>query len=108
MLKKVAQQRNAASAVLAFSKSASAGKQQAAAVFVQQQKQQQQQRNYARQSRGSFVLSEYANITNSHTPFPVAAVFGCTGFVGRAIVQELTTAGYQVITAYRGSDFVRH
>lgn len=65
-----------------------------------------QQRFYARQVRGSFI-SEYAGAeTNAHTPFPVATVFGCTGFVGRAVVQELATAGYQVITPYRGSDFV--
>jgi uncharacterized protein YbjT (DUF2867 family) len=64
-----------------------------------------QQRTYARQARGSFI-SEYGGAeANPHTSFPVAAVFGANGFVGRSIVQELATAGYQVITPFRGSEF---
>ncbi|KAF0976696.1 hypothetical protein FDP41_003991 [Naegleria fowleri] len=42
---------------------------------------------------------------NPHTNYPVATVFGCTGFVGRYIVAALADAGYQVITPFRRSEF---
>ncbi|EFC47046.1 predicted protein [Naegleria gruberi] len=42
---------------------------------------------------------------NTHTTFPVATVFGCTGFVGRYVVAALADAGYQVITPWRRNEF---
>lgn len=63
-------------------------------------------RHYARQTRESFITSYVTpDAQNPHTTFPVAAVFGCTGFIGKYIVQELAYNGYQVITPYRGSEF---
>lgn len=58
------------------------------------------QRSYARQSPQIFsYLSETEG--NLHTPYPVATVFGATGYLGKFICAELARIGYQVITPYR-------
>ncbi|KAI9280806.1 hypothetical protein BY458DRAFT_531765 [Sporodiniella umbellata] len=42
--------------------------------------------------------------TNGH----IATVFGCTGFLGRYVVNRLAQQGTQVVVAYRDPDEVRH
>ncbi|KAL1933025.1 hypothetical protein VTP01DRAFT_8703 [Rhizomucor pusillus] len=42
--------------------------------------------------------------TNGH----IATVFGCTGFLGRYIVNKLARQGTQVVVAYRDPDEARH
>ncbi|KAL9652477.1 hypothetical protein ABK040_000049 [Willaertia magna] len=59
-------------------------------------------KRFNRQQLDAFRKIAGANV---HTMFPVATVFGCTGFVGRYIVAALAEAGYQVITPWRKSEF---
>jgi NADH dehydrogenase (ubiquinone) 1 alpha subcomplex subunit 9 len=42
--------------------------------------------------------------TNGH----IATVFGCTGFLGRYVVNRLAQQGTQVVVAYRDPDEARH
>ncbi|KAI8641680.1 hypothetical protein BD408DRAFT_417745 [Parasitella parasitica] len=42
--------------------------------------------------------------TNGH----IATVFGCTGFLGRYVVNKLAKQGTQVVVAYRDADEARH
>eukprot|EP00818_Percolomonas_sp_WS_P006533 CAMPEP_0117446102 /NCGR_PEP_ID=MMETSP0759-20121206/6152_1 /TAXON_ID=63605 /ORGANISM="Percolomonas cosmopolitus, Strain WS" /LENGTH=384 /DNA_ID=CAMNT_0005238327 /DNA_START=222 /DNA_END=1376 /DNA_ORIENTATION=+ len=61
---------------------------------------QHQYRHYARQNPKLFqYLAEGEG--NLHTPYPVATVFGATGYIGKYICAELARIGYQVITPYR-------
>lgn len=68
-----------------------------------------QHRFYARQNPNLFTyLSEGQG--NLHTPYPVATVFGASGFIGKYICAELARIGYQVITPYRFNeeDVMKH
>jgi len=47
----------------------------------------------------------FTNRLNAHTNYPVAVVFGCSGFIGRYVVGALSDLGYQVIIPYRLSDY---
>ena len=54
---------------------------------------------------GRQKIEAFRQAQNPHTTFPVAAVFGCTGFIGRYVVAALADAGYQVIVPWRKSEF---
>jgi FlaA1/EpsC-like NDP-sugar epimerase len=48
--------------------------------------------------------SRYSSSVSGH----VATVFGCTGFLGRYLVNRLAQKGTQVIVPYREEDEKRH
>ncbi|KAL0480135.1 NADH dehydrogenase (ubiquinone) 1 alpha subcomplex subunit NDUFA9 [Acrasis kona] len=63
------------------------------------------QKRYSHQQAINFRSSGNKQLGNTHTNFPVATVFGCSGFLGRYIVGSLSDLGYQVILPHRFSDY---
>jgi NADH dehydrogenase (ubiquinone) 1 alpha subcomplex subunit 9 len=63
------------------------------------------QKRYAHQKGVNFKATFNEQLANPHTSFPVAAVFGASGFLGRYITASLADIGYQVIVPHRYSDY---
>jgi NADH dehydrogenase (ubiquinone) 1 alpha subcomplex subunit 9 len=63
------------------------------------------QKRYAHQQGVNFTATYSNALVNPHTSFPVAAVFGASGFLGRYITASLADIGYQVIVPHRFSDY---
>jgi NADH dehydrogenase (ubiquinone) 1 alpha subcomplex subunit 9 len=64
-----------------------------------------QQKRYAHQRGLNFKGTFSKDLVNPHSSFPVATVFGASGFLGRYITASLADIGYQVIVPYRYSDY---